>query len=98
MNLEKQRTPETVSSEESAGATTCPPTPNAPDWVYVGWSGLSRHEKYDVVGWGLFIVSAVFFLVAAVEWESLTSIMGSLFFLVACFVFLIPILWKEKPC
>mmetsp|Transcript_2243 Transcript_2243/g.4491 ORF Transcript_2243/g.4491 Transcript_2243/m.4491 type:complete len:116 (+) Transcript_2243:34-381(+) len=97
-SLHKHGTPETLTSEENEETNTSAPTPkdNKPTIQLVGWSDLSRHEKYDLVGWILFVFSAVFYLVAAVEFESLTSILGSLFFLVACFAFLIPMLWKEK--
>ena len=86
-------TVETQSSEENG---TPPKTVGERKIQFVGWSGLSRQEKYDLVGWILFIMSSLFYLVAAIEWESLTSILGSLFFLVACFAFVIPMLWKEK--
>lgn len=92
---QKHETRDTESSIDDCG--TPPQTVAAEPLIeYVGWAGLTRHEKYDMVGWVLFIFSAVFFLVAAIEWESVTSILGSLFFLVACFAFMIPMLWKEK--
>ena len=60
--------------------------------------GFSRDEKYALVGWVLFIVCAVFYTLAAFQYKSLTSIVGSLIFLLACFVFMVPLIWKEPQC
>jgi len=49
-------------------------------------------KKCQIWGWGLFIISAVFFMAAAVRAGDWLGFMGSLFFLVACFVFLVPVL------
>lgn len=51
-------------------------------------------KKCQVWGWVLFIISAVFFVAAAVRAGDWLGLMGSLFFLVACFVFLVPVLRK----
>jgi hypothetical protein len=45
-----------------------------------------------VWGWCLFIVSAVFFVASTVKSGDLLGIIGSLFFLFACIVFLVPYL------
>ena len=92
----KSGTAETQDSEENDKATVAAAPNHQPTIEFVGFSSLSRQEKYDLTGWVLFIFSAIFYLVAAVEFESLTSLLGSIFFLVACFAFLIPMLWKEK--
>lgn len=49
-------------------------------------------KKCQIWGWGLFIVSAVFFMAAAVQAGDWMGFFGALFFLVACFVFLVPVL------
>lgn len=41
-------------------------------------------------GWSLFIFSALFFIVASVRAGDIVSLLASLLFLVACFVFLLP--------
>ena len=52
----------------------------------------NRNRKFDVWGWCLFIVSAVFFVASTVKSGDLLGIIGSLFFLFACIVFLVPYL------
>lgn len=55
---------------------------------------MSRDERYQLVGWVLFIVCALFYIAASIESGSVTSFIGSVVFLVACFVFVIPLLRK----
>jgi hypothetical protein len=57
---------------------------------------LTRDETYALVGWLLFVASAVSYTVSSIQAESLSSLIGSLFFLAACFPFMISLLWKEK--
>ena len=47
--------------------------------------------KWVVAGWLLFIVSALFFIAAAWRTGDLLALVGGIFFLVACFSFLVPI-------
>ena len=47
--------------------------------------------KWVVAGWLLFIVSALFFIAAAWRAGDLLALGGGIFFLVACFSFLVPI-------
>lgn len=47
--------------------------------------------KWIVAGWLLFIVSALFFIAAAWRAGDLLALVGGIFFLVACFSFLVPI-------
>ncbi len=46
------------------------------------------NRSINLLGWVLFIVSAVGFIIAG--WGDFWSTVGSVFFLVACLVFLIP--------
>ncbi len=46
-------------------------------------------------GWGLFIVSALFFCWASVRARDAVSFLGGFFFLVACIVFLMPFFLKK---
>jgi hypothetical protein len=55
---------------------------------------MSRDEKFQFAGWVLFVVCALFYAAASIESRSLTSFIGSVLFLVACFVFLVPLVRK----
>jgi F0F1-type ATP synthase assembly protein I len=53
----------------------------------------NRTEKrLQLSGWVLFIISALFFTISTIQSGDVMGILGSLFFLVACFVFVIPLL------
>jgi len=47
--------------------------------------------KWIVAGWLLFIVSALFFIAAAWRAGDMLALAGGMFFLVACFSFLVPV-------
>lgn len=47
-------------------------------------------KKCQIWGWMLFIVSALFFIVASIRAGDSIGLLGGVFFLIACFVFLIP--------
>ncbi|HVW57801.1 MAG TPA: cytochrome oxidase subunit III [Rhizobiaceae bacterium] len=51
--------------------------------------------KWIVAGWLLFIVSALFFIAAAWRAGDMLALSGGVFFLIACFSFLVPIVRKE---
>ena len=53
-------------------------------------------KKFQVCGWLLFVLSAVFFIAASIRSGDVVGLIGGLLFFVACFVFLIPFL-PEKP-
>jgi hypothetical protein len=46
----------------------------------------------SLLGWSLFVVSALFFTAASLRAGDPLALAGSLFFLVACFVFLWPLM------
>ena len=52
--------------------------------------------KWVIAGWLLFIVSALFFISAAWRAGDMLALGGGIFFLIACFSFLVPI-FSEKP-
>ena len=52
-------------------------------------------RKCQLWGWVLFITSSVFYGAASIRTGDLLGILGSLFFLVACFVFLIPFFFSD---
>ena len=58
--------------------------------------GQKLELKLQLWGWVLFIFSAVFFTVASIRAGDILSILGSLLFLFACFLFLIPLVFKLK--
>ncbi len=49
-------------------------------------------KKYHLLGWGLFIVCAGFFIASSVEAGSMLTLYASIIFLLACIVFIIPLL------
>jgi hypothetical protein len=53
-------------------------------------------RKFQLVGWILFVVSATFFIGSSFRNGDVLGFVGSLFFLVACLVFLIPMVMGEK--
>jgi hypothetical protein len=55
-----------------------------------------RDLMYHLAGWILFILCALFFIVSSIKnWDALTFI-GSIFFLIANIVFLIPLVRTIK--
>ena len=55
-----------------------------------------KELKYQLWGWILFIVCAFIFIASSIRMGDGLMLAGSLFFLVACFLFLIPLLPKLK--
>ena len=58
--------------------------------------GKSFEIKCQLGGWILFIASALFYGIASIRAGDLLGFMGSLFFLVACFVFLLPFVFQHR--
>lgn len=54
----------------------------------------TRDERYQLAGWALFVVSSALYTLAGVQFKSGVTVIASLFFLVACLVFMYPILHK----
>ena len=56
--------------------------------------------KYQLSGWILFILCAVFFLASSIKNQDMLTFIGSVIFLIACIVFLIPLLRtiKKSEC
>jgi uncharacterized membrane protein len=56
-----------------------------------------RHEiKYQIIGWILFILCAIFFIVSSLKNQDILTFIGSVFFLFACIVFIIPLIRTNK--
>lgn len=56
-----------------------------------------REKKFELWGWILFVVSAIFFIVGGIRSGDVVSLLGAVFFFVACIVFLIPLLSGGRP-
>ncbi|NEZ54474.1 hypothetical protein DXZ20_01950 [Leptolyngbyaceae cyanobacterium CCMR0081] len=52
--------------------------------------------KFQLWGWALFILSASFFMAASIRVGDVLSLLGSLFFLFACILFVIPLVIMRK--
>ena len=57
----------------------------------------STKRRVETFGWILFIVSAAFFTWASWRAGDLLALAGSIFFLLACLVFLIPLHGHRVP-
>ncbi len=61
---------------------------------------IKNQKKFEkicqLIGWVLFIVSALFFMASSFRSGDLIGFMGGSFFLVACFVFLIPFIHSQS--
>lgn len=57
----------------------------------------STKRRFELAGWILFIVSAVFFTWASWRAGDMLALTGSLFFLFACLVFLVPLHGHRVP-
>ena len=49
-----------------------------------------RDRRFQLAGWMLFVVSAIFFIASSLESRNPLGLAGGIFFLLACVVFLIP--------
>ena len=54
-----------------------------------------REKTFHLWGWMLFVVCAGFFIASAAESGSTLGIIGSIIFLVACLVFIAPLVSKR---
>jgi len=52
--------------------------------------------KYHIAGWILFIICAIFFLVSSLKNRDILTFIGSAIFLIACIVFLLPLIRSNK--
>jgi len=71
----------------------------------IGWPGVfvflaiemgkkpqQEELKFQLLGWILFIVCAVLFLASSIQNQDTIAIFASIVFLIACFVFLYPLI------
>jgi hypothetical protein len=53
-------------------------------------------DKHQIAGWILFIFCAIFFLASSLRNQDILTLLGSIIFLVACAVFLVPLIRSYK--
>ena len=51
-----------------------------------------QKTRYQLYGWVLFILCAVFFIASSLKNADYLGLVASIIFLIACFVFIIPLL------
>ena len=61
------------------------------NWKLVGNMNI---KTINIIGWVLFLISSIGFIMSSIE--NFWAMFGSLFFLVACIVFLIPFFRKQE--
>jgi len=61
-----------------------------------GYEKRLRKGGYQLWGWILFMVCAAFFIAASIKNHDALTLAGSIIFLIACVVFLIPLAVKFK--
>ena len=54
-----------------------------------------KQNRMQLIGWVLFVFSALFFIASSLRAGDLVSLAGGLLFLVACFAFLLPLLSSQ---
>ncbi len=52
---------------------------------------LGQEIKYHLAGWVLFVICAIFFIASSLKNHDTLTFLGSVVFLIACIVFLIPL-------
>jgi hypothetical protein len=56
----------------------------------------SESYYYELWGWILFIFSAVFFIASSINSGDILSLIGGMLFLIACFIFITPLLKQTR--
>jgi predicted membrane channel-forming protein YqfA (hemolysin III family) len=54
-----------------------------------------REARFHLWGWLLFVVCAGFFIASSVESSDILGLIGSIIFLIACVVFIVPFAMKK---
>ena len=54
-----------------------------------------RERKFQLWGWSLFILCALFFLFSAARNHDLPYFVGSMVFLIACVIFIVPLVRRS---
>jgi predicted membrane channel-forming protein YqfA (hemolysin III family) len=56
----------------------------------------NREMRFHLCGWILFLVCAGFFIASSIENNNILSLAGSIIFLIACLVFIVPLVIRKK--
>jgi len=57
---------------------------------------IGQEIKYQLAGWILFIICAIFFIASSLKNHDTLTFIGGVIFLIACIVFLIPLVRSNK--
>ncbi|BBO67871.1 hypothetical protein DSCA_18010 [Desulfosarcina alkanivorans] len=57
---------------------------------------MGREMTCHLAGWALFIVCAIFFIASSLKNHDALAFIGSVIFLVACIVFLVPLVRPDR--
>lgn len=57
---------------------------------------IRQENKYQLVGWILFVICAIFFIASSLKNHDTLTFIGGVIFLIACIVFLIPLVRPNK--
>jgi len=57
---------------------------------------IGQEIKYQLTGWILFIICAIFYGVSSIKNHDILTFIGSVIFLIACMAFLVPLLRSNK--
>ena len=55
-----------------------------------------REMKYHLAGWILFVICAIFFIISSLKNHDILAFIGSVIFLIACLLFVIPLFTSYK--
>jgi membrane-bound ClpP family serine protease len=55
-----------------------------------------REMKFNLWGWILFVVCALFFIASSLQGHDILGLVGSIIFLIACVVFLYPLVQRKN--
>ena len=56
-----------------------------------------KEAKIQLIGWLLLILCAIFFLASGIKNQDVLAIIGSVIFLIACIVFMLPLMEAKQP-
>lgn len=57
----------------------------------------SRQQRYNLWGWLLFVVCSGFFIASSLRSGDMLALAASIIFLLACLLFILPLLGRRKP-
>ena len=64
--------------------------------VDVSRNSPQKDKRYEISGWVLFTVSALFFIASSLRNGDIVGLLGGVFFLLACAAFLAPYIGTHK--